>query len=122
MLPVRTGTQRPFGVRDELADVFHIPESHVRVIIPANGSAYGGKHTGDAAIEAAPLARATGRPVKVVWTREEEFTWAYFRPAAVIEVKSAIGADGKLLRWEFPKYHSSSSGIATPHPLPQLPI
>jgi isoquinoline 1-oxidoreductase len=45
------------------------------------GSGYGGKHTGETAIEAARLARAAKRPVKVVWTREEEFTWAYFRPA-----------------------------------------
>ena len=45
------------------------------------GSGYGGKHTGEAAVEAARLAKAAGKPVKVVWTREEEFTWAYFRPA-----------------------------------------
>src|SRR5712664_3010944 len=89
-LTVWTGSQRPFRVRGELADSLHIPETNVRVIVPDTGSAYGGKHTGDAAIEAARLARAARRPVEVVWTREEEFTWAYFRPAGVIEVKSAI--------------------------------
>ncbi len=95
-LTVWTGTQRPFANRDELAEVFHLPESSVRVIVPDTGSAYGGKHTSDAALEAARLARAAGRPVKVVWTREEEFTWAYFRPAGVIEVKSGIASDGAL--------------------------
>jgi nicotinate dehydrogenase subunit B len=114
-LTVWTGTQRPFANRDELADIFHLPESCVRVIVPDTGSAYGGKHTSDAAIEAARLARATGRPVKVVWTREEEFTWAYFRPAGVIEIKSAISADGALTAWEFHNYHSGSSGIETPY-------
>jgi nicotinate dehydrogenase subunit B len=114
-LTVWTGTQRPFANRDELASVFHIPESSVRVIVPDTGSAYGGKHTSDAAIEAARLARAAGKPVKVVWTREEEFTWAYFRPAGVIEVKSGIAADGKLTAWEFHNYHSGSSGIETPY-------
>ncbi len=84
-----------FRDRDELAAAFHVPESNVRVIVPDMGSAYGGKHTSDAALEAARLARAAGRPVKIVWTREEEFTWAYFRPAGVIEVKSAIDSDGK---------------------------
>src|SRR6202030_3513403 len=88
-LTVWTGTQRPFANRDELAATFHLPESNVRVIVPDMGSAYGGKHTSDAALEAARLARAAGRPVKVVWTREEEFTWAYFRPAGIIEVKGA---------------------------------
>jgi len=114
-LTVWTGTQRPFANRDELAAIFHLPESSVRVIVPDTGSAYGGKHTSDAAIEAARLARAAGRPVKVVWTREEEFTWAYFRPAGVIEIKSGISGDGTLTAWEFHNYHSGSSGIETPY-------
>ena len=114
-LTVWTGTQRPFANRDELASVFHMPESDVRVIVPDTGAAYGGKHTSDAAIEAARLARAAGKPVKVVWTREEEFTWAYFRPAGVIEVKGGIAADGKLTAWEFHNYHSGMSGIETPY-------
>jgi isoquinoline 1-oxidoreductase len=114
-LTVWTGTQRPFANRDELADVFHLPESSVRVIVPDTGSAYGGKHTSEAAIEAARLARAAGRPVKVVWTREEEFTWAYFRPAGVIEIRSGIAGDRTLTAWEFHNYHSGSSGIETPY-------
>ena len=114
-LMVWTGTQRPFANRDELASIFHIPESSVRVIVPDTGSAYGGKHTSDAAIEAARLAKAAGKPVKVVWTREEEFTWAYFRPAGLIEIKSGISNDGKLTAWEFHNYHSGMSGIETPY-------
>jgi nicotinate dehydrogenase subunit B len=50
-----------------------------------------------------------------VWTRQEEFTWAYFRPAGVIDVKSAIGADGKLTAWDFHNYHSGMSAIETPY-------
>jgi isoquinoline 1-oxidoreductase len=82
------------------------------------GSAYGGKHTGEAAIEAARLAKAAGKPVKLVWTREEEFTWAYFRPAGVIDITAAVGADGKLTAWEFHNYNSGSSGIRTPYEVP----
>ncbi|HTB91787.1 MAG TPA: molybdopterin cofactor-binding domain-containing protein [Candidatus Sulfotelmatobacter sp.] len=115
-LTVWMGTQRPFAVRDDLADIFHVPEKNVRVIVPDTGSAYGGKHTSDAGLEAARLARAAGgRPVKLVWTREEEFTWAYFRPAGVIDVNSGIAADGKLTAWEFHNYHSGMSGIETPY-------
>jgi nicotinate dehydrogenase subunit B len=112
-LTVWTGTQRPFGVRAELATTFHIPEQNIRVLMPDTGSAYGGKHTGDAAIEAARLARAAKRPVKIVWTREEEFTWAYFRPAGVIEVTSATDSSGKLTAWEFHNYNSGNAGIRT---------
>ena len=115
-LTVWMGTQRPFAVRDDLADIFHVPGKNVRVIVPDTGSAYGGKHTSDAGLEAARLAKAAGgRPVKLVWTREEEFTWAYFRPAGVIEVKSGIAADGKLTAWDFHNYHSGMSGIETPY-------
>ena len=115
-LTVWMGTQRPFAVRDDLADIFRVPEKNVRVIVPDTGSAYGGKHTSDAGLEAARLARAAGgRPAKLVWTREEEFTWAYFRPAGVIDVKSGMAADGKLTAWEFHNYHSGTSGIDIPY-------
>ena len=117
-LTVWTGSQRPFGVRSELADAFHVPEKDVRVIVPDTGSAYGGKHTGDAALEAARLARAAGRPVKVVWTREEEFTWAYFRPAGVIDIRSGISSEGLLTAWEFHNYNSGNAGIETPYAVP----
>lgn len=115
---VWTGTQRPFGVRTELARAFSIPESRVRVIQPDMGSGYGGKHTGETAIEAARLAKAAGKPVKVNWTREEEFTWAYFRPAALIEIRSALDSSGKVVGWEYHNYNSGSAGLQTPYDVP----
>ncbi|PWT88540.1 MAG: isoquinoline 1-oxidoreductase [Blastocatellia bacterium] len=121
-LTVWTGTQRPFGVRGELADAFHIPEESVRVIVPDTGSGYGGKHTGECAIEAARLARATKKPVKLVWTREEEFTWAYFRPAGVIDVKSGVTNDGTITAWEFHNYNSGASGIQINYDVPNQNI
>ncbi len=117
-LTVWTGTQRPFGVKGELVNALGLPEDKVRVIVPDTGSGYGGKHSGDAAVEAARLAKATGKPVKLVWTREEEFTWAYFRPAGLIEVKSALDASGRLLAWEFHNYNSGPAAIGTPYTVP----
>jgi len=113
-----TGTQRPFGVKDELMQAFSLPADRVRVIVPDTGSGYGGKHSGEAAVEAARLAKTAGKPVKVVWTREEEFTWAYFRPAGVIEVKAGVDAEGKLLAWEFHNHNSGGAAIETPYELP----
>lgn len=110
-LTVWVGTQRPFGVRSELAGAFRIPESQVRVIMPDMGSGYGGKHTGEVAIEAARLAKAAGAPVKLVWTREEEFTWAYARPAGVIDVASGATSDGLISAWEFHNYNSGTAAI-----------
>jgi len=121
-LTVWTGTQRPFGVRGQLAEAFHIPEEKVRVLMPDTGSGYGGKHTGETAIEAARLARAAKRPVKVVWTREEEFSWAYFRPAGVIDVMSGVRGDGTITAWEFHNYNSGSAGIRTYYEVPNQRI
>jgi isoquinoline 1-oxidoreductase len=114
-LTVWTGTQRPFGVRGELASAMGIPESSIRVIVPDTGSGYGGKHTGEAAVEAARLSKATGKPVKVTWTRSEEFMWAYARPAGVIEITSGATRSGKIEAWEFHNYNSGGSGIRTPY-------
>jgi nicotinate dehydrogenase subunit B len=114
-LNVWTGTQRPFGVRSELAAAFHLSEDKVRVQMPDMGSGYGGKHTGECAVEAARLAKAAGKPVKLVWTREEEFTWAYFRPAGVIEIRSGMSGDGTITAWEFLNYNSGPSAIETPY-------
>jgi isoquinoline 1-oxidoreductase len=120
-LTVWTGTQRPFGVRTELAAAFRIPEDKVRVIVPDMGSGYGGKHTGEAAIEAARLAKASGKPVKLVWTRAEEFAWAYFRPAGVIDIKSGVDASGRIVAWAFDNWNSGSSGIQTPYDIALKP-
>ena len=121
-LTVWTGTQRPFGVRGQLAEAFHIPEEKVRVLMPDTGSGYGGKHTGETAIEAARLARAAKRPVKLNWSREEEFSWAYFRPAGVIDVMSGVKNDGTIAAWEFHNYNSGSAGIRTYYEIPNQRI
>jgi isoquinoline 1-oxidoreductase len=121
-LTVWTGTQRPFGVRDELAEAFRVPPERVHVVVPDTGSAYGGKHTGEAAVEAARLAQAAGKPVKLVWTREEEFAWAYFRPAGVIDVKSGARADGAIVTWEYDSYNAGPAGIRTIYDFPNQRI
>ncbi len=121
-LTVWTGTQRPFGVRAELAEAFHLSEDKVRVIMPDTGSGYGGKHTGECAIEAARLAKATNKPVKLAWSREEEFTWAYFRPAGVIDVQSGVKTDGMITAWEFHNYNSGNAGIETKYDIPNQNI
>ncbi|HKW02459.1 MAG TPA: molybdopterin cofactor-binding domain-containing protein [Vicinamibacterales bacterium] len=112
------GTQRPFGVRSEVAQAFRLAEDQVRVIVPDMGSAYGGKHTGEHAIEAARLAKAAGRPVKIVYTRAEEFMWGYLRPVGVIDVRASVDAQGRLSSWEFHNYNSGTAGLQTPYVVP----
>jgi isoquinoline 1-oxidoreductase len=121
-LTVWTGTQRPFGVRYELIAALSLPQERVRVLMPDTGSGYGGKHMGDGAIEAAHLAREAGKPVKVVWTRQEEFTWAYFRPAGVIEVASGMRKDGTITAWDFTNYNSGPSGLPFAYDIPNYRV
>jgi isoquinoline 1-oxidoreductase len=116
---VWTGTQRPFGVRSELASKFGLAEEDVHVVMPDTGSGYGGKHQGDAAMEAAILAKSAGAPVKLNWTREEEMTWAYFRPGGLIEVAGKVSGDGLIMDWEFHNYNSGPSGLNTPYAVPK---
>ncbi|MEX2303753.1 MAG: molybdopterin cofactor-binding domain-containing protein, partial [Bryobacterales bacterium] len=106
---------RPTGVQSELAETFRIPQAKVRVIVPDTGGGFGGKHTGETAIEAARIAKAAVKPVSLRWTREEEFTWAYFRPAGLIEVNGGIDAQGRLVSWEFINYNSGGSALESPY-------
>jgi CO/xanthine dehydrogenase Mo-binding subunit len=114
-LSVWTGSQNPFGVKNELARAFHLPEDNVRVVIPDFGGGFGGKHTGECAIEAARLAKAAGKPVSLRWSREEEFTWAYFRPAGVIEAEASLDARGKIATWHFVNINSGPNAVETPY-------
>src|SRR2546430_12816756 len=68
-LTVWTGTQRPFGVREELAAPFHIPHESVHVLLPDIGSGYGGKHSCETLTFGMHIARATKTPEKVLWVR-----------------------------------------------------
>ena len=118
-LTVWTGTQRPFGVREQLMEAFRLTAQQTRVIVPDTGGGFGGKHTGEVAIEAARLAMAAGKPVSLRWTRSEEFSWAYFRPAAAFEVQAALDGDN-IVAWDFIAYNPGTAGIGTPYAVPNV--
>lgn len=113
-LTVWTGTSNPFSVRSALAQAFGLDPAAVRVIVPDFGGGFGGKHTGEAAIEAARLAREVKRPVSLRWTRAEEFTWAYSRPAALIECEAAIEGS-KIAAWRMTNINSGTAALESPY-------
>ena len=84
------------------------------MIVPDFGGGFGGSTPASARRGA--LAKGAGKPVCLRWTREEEFTWAYFRPAAVIDAEAALDADGKLACWHFVNVNSGGSSIDTALP------
>jgi isoquinoline 1-oxidoreductase len=115
---VWTGTQQPFAVRRALAETLGLAQDAVRVVVPDTGGGFGGKHEPDVAIAAARLARDAAAPVRLQWSREEEFTWAYFRSAAVMDVRAGATSDGDLRTWEFVNVNAGSPGIAVPYTVP----
>jgi isoquinoline 1-oxidoreductase len=106
-LTVWAGTQRPFGIRGELAQFFGIDEDHVHVIAPEIGGGFGSKSIYRPALEAARLAKLAGRPVRVAYSRIEEMTWATFRPAALITIRSGFDADGRITAWDSHAIHTT---------------
>ena len=114
-LTVWTGTQNPFGHKGELVRAFRVADNKVRVIVPDTGGGFGGKHTGEVSVEAARLAKAAGKPVSLKWTRAEEFTWAVFRPAAVIDAEATLNEQGKLTSWFFINVNAGGSAVESPY-------
>ena len=119
-LTVRCGTQAPFIVRAEIAKAFQVAEEKVRIIVSDTGSGYGAKHNSECELEAARLAAGSGQPVRLAWSRHEEFTQSYCRPAAVMKVRSGVQHDGKIVAWEFHNYNGGAASLAPPYHIPNL--
>ncbi len=93
-------TQTPFPLREEIAETLHLSVANVRVIVPYVGGGFGGKGASDQAIEAARLSKLAGKPVQVVYNRAEEFFYDYFRPAAIVKLKTGLTSGGEILSWD----------------------
>ena len=98
------GTQGPFTSRGPVATALGIAQENVHVITPFVGGGFGGKTASPQAVEAAKLAKITGKPVQVAWTRAEEFFYDTFRPAAVVKIKSGLDSNGKICLWDYNVY------------------
>jgi len=107
---VWASTQSPFGVKEEIAHSLGLPSRNVRVIAPFLGGGFGGKSSSMQAVEAARLAKLTGKPVHVAWTRAEEFFYDTFRPAAVVRITSGIDGSGTIVLWDYDVYFAGSDG------------
>jgi len=107
---VWASTQTPFRLKDDAAQVLGFNTENVRIITPFVGGGFGGKSQNSQAIEAVKLAKLTGKPVQVAWSRAEEFFYDTFRPAAVVKIKSGIANSGKIVFWDYGVYFAGSRG------------
>jgi isoquinoline 1-oxidoreductase len=115
---VWASTQSPFGVQRQVAGAIGLPAEKVRVITPFVGGGFGGKAASAQAIEAARLAKRVGRPVMVAWTREEEFFFDTFRPAAVVKIKAGLDAAGHISLWDYQVYFAGRRGSENFYTIP----
>jgi nicotinate dehydrogenase subunit B len=117
-LTVWASTQTPFPVRARIAGRLKLPEDQVRVITPYVGGGFGGKSASQQALEAARLAKRTGRPVQVAWSRAEEFFYDTFRPAAVVNIKSGLDRSGRMVLWNYDVYYAGQRGCELYYDVP----
>jgi CO/xanthine dehydrogenase Mo-binding subunit len=97
---VWSNTQLPFEIQTTLSEILQLPSSRVRVIVPGVGGGFGGKLRVGVEHFAALLARKAGRAVKVMTTSEEELTAAYARQPAIVELKTGVSRDGRIIARE----------------------
>jgi isoquinoline 1-oxidoreductase len=107
---VWASTQTPFSAKEEVARELGFPSANVRVVPPFVGGGFGGKTRNPQAVEAARLAKLSGKPVQVAWTRREEFFFDTFRPAAVVKIRSGITDKGKMSFWDYHVYFAGERG------------
>src|SRR4029077_16991967 len=92
-------TQNPQGARDAIAQALGLKKEDVTVNVTLLGGGFGRKSFPDFAVEAAVLSKKTGKPVKVVWSREDEIKFDSYHSFSAMYMKATLGADGKPTAW-----------------------
>jgi isoquinoline 1-oxidoreductase subunit beta len=96
---VWTSTQNPMGVREEVAKALGLKKQDVICHVTFLGGGFGRKSKPDYAVEAALLSKKTGKPVKVVWSREDDIKFDYYHSVAAMYLKAALDERGKPTAW-----------------------
>ncbi|HEX2396078.1 MAG TPA: molybdopterin cofactor-binding domain-containing protein [Bacteroidales bacterium] len=115
---VRASTQSPYSGQEDIARASGMKLENVRVITPFVGGGFGGKNANQQMVEAARLAKLTGKPVMVTWTRREEFFYDTFRPAAVVKITSGTDDKGKIVLWDYHVFFAGDRGADAFYDIP----
>jgi nicotinate dehydrogenase subunit B len=117
-MTVWAATQTPYPLQDALSRELGLPLDKVRVIVPFVGGGFGGKSAYNQGVEAAKLAKLSGKPVMLIWTRDEEFFYDNFHSAAVVKIKSGIDKEGMIKLWDYHVYYAGTRGAETIYDVP----
>lgn len=94
------GCQNPLGFRKAVAEALSVDEEKVTLHNQLMGGGFGRKSLPDYAIQAAQIAKTVGRPIQLIWSREEDIRQDFYRPAIQSRFKGGIDESGKLLAWK----------------------
>jgi CO/xanthine dehydrogenase Mo-binding subunit len=114
---VWSASQNVHGLQNTLARALGVERDRVRVIYMDGAGSYGANGADDAAMEAALLSRAVGRPVRVQWSRQEEHGLDPKGPAQMLDLRATVDKDGEIVAWQTQAWLP----IATAN-LPHLPL
>jgi nicotinate dehydrogenase subunit B len=109
-LTVWSANRGPFSEQAYLAENLGTEAENIRVIIQEVGGSFGTK-SASVSLEAAILARESGRSVKIAYSREEEFSTSTVRPAALMEIDAGVDSSGKLIAWDFTAFHAGDNAF-----------
>jgi isoquinoline 1-oxidoreductase beta subunit len=102
-------TQGPQWAQGVIAEAAQLPSEKVIVHTTLMGGGFGRRYQADFVMEAAQVAKSTGKPIMVVWTREDDMQHDFYRPASYHKLQGALDSEGKLAAW---KHFQTSTSIA----------
>jgi isoquinoline 1-oxidoreductase beta subunit len=133
-----TGTQGATALHDQVARLLGIARTNITLHQHFLGGGYGRRSQPEVVLDAVRLAKAVGKPVKLIWTREDDIAGGKFRPMTAHHIEAGFDAAGKLIAWHHrvvaesvAAYTSQASGATPPKidrvvmkgsPIPQYPI
>jgi len=115
---VWASTQNPFTAKEEAARALGIAPDNVRIITPYVGGGFGGKTRNLQVVDAVRLAKLTGKPVMVAYTRQEEFFYDAFHPAAIIKIRSGLTSSNEISFWDYNVYFAGERGATHFYDIP----
>ena len=121
LITVWASTQSPFKSRQSVAKRLKLPEDRVRIIGMPVGGGFGVKDNPQAAVDAAAMAKKSGRTVKLVFSREFQFLGrGRFKEAVVADITSGVGPDGKIVARTIDLYQDEGFGTADTYDIPNV--